>query len=70
MLRVQIEKEVQLVLGAYDNFHPDCIVPWPPQVPETLLEELEEPLARSVKRFVSLRPTSGLSPLRRAPHLF
>ena len=39
ILHVQIEKSGKLAFGAYDNFHPECIVCWP-VVPVSLLDNL------------------------------
>jgi len=39
VVHVQIAKHGQLVFGAYDNFHPDCIFAGP-GIAETLLQEL------------------------------
>lgn len=40
IIHIQIEKDGALAFGAYDNFHPDCIVTGP-GVPVTLLEQLQ-----------------------------
>jgi hypothetical protein len=40
LIHVQIEHAGQLVLGAYDNFHRDCVVAYEP-TPESLLEDLK-----------------------------
>lgn len=37
---VQVEHAGHLVLGAYDNFHKDCVVAYEP-TPESLLEQLK-----------------------------
>jgi hypothetical protein len=39
LVHVQIQWEGQLVFGAYDNFHRDCVSAWDP-TPEALLEDL------------------------------
>ena len=39
LLHVQIEHQGQLVLGAYDHFHRECVVAYKP-VPQSFLEEL------------------------------
>ncbi len=50
IIHVQIEKNGQLVLGAYDNFHRDCCVFHPGDV-EELVDELEaDGIIRSVRR--------------------
>jgi hypothetical protein len=46
LVHVQVEHEGHLVLGAYDNFHKDCVVAYEP-TPVALLEQLK---ARGVIR--------------------
>jgi hypothetical protein len=40
LIHVQVEHAGHLVLGAYDNFHKDCVVAYDP-TPESLLEQLK-----------------------------
>lgn len=40
IVHVQVEHAGHLVLGAYDNFHKDCVVAYEP-TPESLLKQLE-----------------------------
>lgn len=40
LVHVQVEHAGHLVLGAYDNFHKDCVVAHEP-TPESLLEQLK-----------------------------
>ncbi len=39
IIHVQIERGARLAFGAYDSFHRDCVVCWPPITPE-FLEQL------------------------------
>ncbi len=41
VIHVQVQSGDSLVLGAYDNFDPECVVVWPP-TPEALLQGLLE----------------------------
>lgn len=41
LVHTQIAQDEQLVFGAYDNFHRDCVFALPP-TPESLLVELKE----------------------------
>jgi (2Fe-2S) ferredoxin len=40
IIHIQIERDGEIAFGAYDNFHPECIVAWP-GVPGVLLEQLK-----------------------------
>jgi hypothetical protein len=41
IVHIQIEKDGQLQFGSYDQFHPDCIVGFPPGVTPDLLKRLQ-----------------------------
>ena len=55
VVHVQIAKNGRLAFGAYDNFHPECIVAWS-AVPKALLEELQ---AKGVLRSFKLAPAES-----------
>jgi hypothetical protein len=55
ILHVQIERHDVLKLGAYDNFHPECVVTGPGIRPE-LLDDLQ---SRRVLRDFSVAPVSS-----------
>lgn len=55
IIHVQIEKNGRLAFGAYDNFHPECIVAWS-AVPRALLDQLQ---AKGILRSFELAPAES-----------
>ena len=41
IIHIQIEREGELQFGSYDQFHPECIVGFPPGVTPELLDRLQ-----------------------------
>src|SRR5262245_43183850 len=52
IIHVQIERNGTLELGAYDNFHPECVVTGPGVSPELLDELMKKHVLREFERAV------------------
>ena len=57
IIHIQIEKDGRIQFGAYDNFHPECVVIGDMVLPEDVLQELVA--KHTLRSFGPVRKTEG-----------